>query len=234
MVFVMRKLDCGRQTLAEKLRALRRGQAITLEIMEAKTHIQKKYLEALEQGHFELLPEPIYARNFIRAYARALGADETYFLELYEEECGACDLIGPMSSPRQKVERKKFFVWNNFIRFGLLGSLICALFIYVGFQVFSIIQSPKVIILSPANDTLTHDAQLNVKGIVEGEASVFINGEPVVVDENNTFNASVDLQEGLNTLMIEAQRRYSKKSVVERSVVFDPKPWITQVSYFEN
>jgi len=230
----MRKLDCGHQTLAEKLRELRRGKAITLEIMEAQTHIQKKYLEALERGYFEQLPEPIYVRNFIRAYTRLLGADETYFLELYEEECGACDLIGPLSSPRQKVERKKFFIWNNFLRFGVFGAIICALFVYIGFQVFSIIQSPKIIVFSPANDTLTHEAQLSVKGIVKGEASVFINGEPVVVDENNTFNTSVDLQEGLNTLVIEAERRYSKKSVIQRSVVFDPKPWITQVSYYEN
>ncbi|MBU4315501.1 helix-turn-helix domain-containing protein [Patescibacteria group bacterium] len=229
----MRKLDCEPQTLAKKLRALRRGKAVSLKMMERETHIQKKYLEALEQGRFEDLPEPIYARNFIRAYARALGADETYFLELYEEECGACDLIGPMRSPRQRVERKKFFVWNHFLRFSGIGCLLVGVFAYIGWQVFSIIQSPKVILLSPANDSLTHEAQLNVRGIVEGEASVYVNGEPIVVDENRTFNAYVDLREGLNTLVIEAERRYSRKSVIQRSVVFDPEPWITQVSYLE-
>ncbi len=232
MVFVMRKLDSQKQNLGQKLRALRRGQAITLDIIERQTHIQRKYLEALERGHFEKLPEPIYARNFIRSYARALGADETYFLELYEEECGACDLLGPSRSPRQRVERKKFFVWNRFMRFGALSCLLAGVFIYIGYQIFSIIESPKVILLSPANDTLTHEAKLNVRGLVEGDASVYINNEPIVVNADNTFDAYVDLREGLNTLVVEAEKRYSRKSIIERSVVFDPQPWITQVSYF--
>lgn len=231
MVFVMRKLDSEPQTLGKKLRALRRGKAITLDIMERTTHIQRKYLEALEQGRFESLPEPLYARNFIRAYTRALGADETYFLELYEEECGACDLIAPMCSPRQRVNKRRFVIWNHFVRYSALAGLMLLIFGYIGYQVVSIIQAPNIVLLTPATDMLTHEAQLLVQGMVEGEASVFINGEQIVVNEDLTFNTSVDLREGINTLTVEAERRYSRRSVVERSVVFDPQQGISQVSY---
>ena len=95
MVFVMRKLDRVPQTLGEKLRALRRGQAVSLIMLEETTHIQRRYLEALERGRYDELPEPLYTRNFIKAYARVLGADETYFLELYEQESGRMDLLAP-------------------------------------------------------------------------------------------------------------------------------------------
>ncbi|EKD47482.1 MAG: DNA-binding protein [uncultured bacterium] len=228
----MRKLDSEPQSLAKKLRALRRGKAVTLDMMERHTHIQRKYLEALEQGRFECLPEPLYARNFIRAYARALEADESYFLELYEEECGVCDLIGPMCSPRQKVDRKRFIIWNQMVRYSALACLLLLIFGYIGWQVFSIIQPPSIVLLSPATDVLIHEARLSVYGIVEGEASVFINGEPIVVNEDFTFDASVDLREGMNILVIEAERRYSRRAVIERSVVFDPQQGISQVSYF--
>lgn len=231
MVFVMRKLDCEPQTLGKKLRALRRGKAVTLDIMERSTHIQRKYLEALEQGKFELLPEPLYARNFIRSYTRALGADETYFLELYEEECGACDLIGHMCSPRQRVNKRRFLIWNQLMRYSMLTCLMLLIFGYVGWQIFSIVQAPNIVLLSPATDVLTHEAKLDIQGIVEDESSVYINGEPIVVNEDLTFDTQIDLKEGINTLIIEAERRYSRRAVVERSVVFDPQQGISQVSF---
>ena len=117
MVFVMRKLDRVPQTLAEKLRALRRGQAVSLVMLEETTHIQRRYLEALEKGFYDELPEPLYTRNFIRAYARALGADETYFLELYEEESGRADLLAPHRLPRERVRRAWLFAPAKFFKF---------------------------------------------------------------------------------------------------------------------
>jgi len=232
MVFVKRQLDCEPQSLAEKLRALRRNQAVTLDMMERKTHIQRNYLEALEKGKFEDLPEPLYSRNFIRAYARALGADEKYFLELYDEECGLCDLIEPMCSPRQRVNKKRFYVWSKFIRYGLIASLLLCVVSYIGWQVISIIEPPKIILLSPAADMLTHEAEISIHGLVEGEASVYVNGEPIVVNDDFSFEATVDLEQGLNNLIIEAERRYSRQAVIERSVVFDPQSGISQVGYF--
>lgn len=231
MVFVKRQLDEGPKSLSEKLRDLRRNHAVTLDMMERKTHIQRNYLEALERGAFEDLPEPLYARNFIRAYARALGADERYFLELYDEECGLCDLIAPMCTPRQRVRKKRFYIWNRFIRYGFLAFLLLSVISYIGYQVISIVEPPEIVLLSPSSDLLTHDAEIAVYGLVEGEASVFVNGEPIVVNEDFTFSTTVDLNQGLNDLVIEAQRRYSRRATIERSVVFDPKTGITQVSY---
>lgn len=223
MVFVKRKLDCEPRGLADKLRALRRNQAVTLDMMERKTHIQRNYLEALENGRFEDLPEPMYARNFIRAYARVLGADEKYFLELYDEECGLCDLIEPMCSPRQRVRPKRFYIWSRVVRYGLIASLLLCVLGYIGYQVISIITPPEIVLLSPADDILTHEANILVHGFVEGEASVYINGEPIVVNDDFTFQARVDLDQGLNDLLIEAERRYSRRAVIQRSVVFDPQ-----------
>ncbi len=233
MVFVKRQLDGEPQSLAEKLRALRRNQAVTLDMMEGKTHIQRNYLEALEKGKFEDLPEPLYARNFIRAYARALGADEKYFLELYDEECGLCDLIEPMCSPRQRVKSKRFYIWNKFVRYGIIAALLLCVVSYIGWQLISIIEPPEIVLLSPADDILTHDAEISVYGLVEGEASVYINGEPIVVNDDFTFETTVDLEQGLNDLVIEAERRYSRKAIIERSVVFDPQAQsgISQVGY---
>ena len=36
--------------------------------------IQKSFLQAFEMGNYAKLPDPIYARNYLKVYVRALGA----------------------------------------------------------------------------------------------------------------------------------------------------------------
>lgn len=231
MIFVRRQLDQLPQTLGEKLRALRRGQAVSLEMMERDTQIRRSYLQALERGEYEKLPEPLYARNFIRSYARVLGADEDYFLELYEEECGLCDLIIPMQTPRQKMNRGRLRIWNSFIKFGLLSLILIFAFGYLGWQVRSIVAPPEIVIVSPANESLTADATITIEGFVDNDATVYVNGKQVVVNTDSTFITQIDLQKGLNEILIEAERRYSRRAIIKRNVVFSPESGISHVSF---
>ncbi len=231
MVFVMRKLDRVPQTLGEKLRALRRGQSVMLDVMERETHIQRRYLEALERGRYEDLPEPMYTRNFIRAYARALHADEQYFIELYEEECGRCDLLDPLRLPRQRVKRGSFFNLPNIVTAGLLGLVAIVICGYFGWQFRELVRPPEVVLFTPNDGTATHSALLSVEGEVKkGEVTLVINGESVVVNADNTFAEIIDLERGLNVITIEAKRRYSRPAVLYRRVVFEPESEISSVS----
>ena len=51
--------------------------------IEAKTKIRAKYLRALENEEWDLLPGPAYVRSFLREYAEALGLDPRPLLEEY-------------------------------------------------------------------------------------------------------------------------------------------------------
>ncbi len=63
--------------ISQYLLRVRQEKSIRIEEVAAKTHIQKNCLQALEAGHFEELPEPVYVQGFIRRYADALGLDGT-------------------------------------------------------------------------------------------------------------------------------------------------------------
>lgn len=56
---------------------VRQEKSIRVEEIAAKTMIRQRFLEALEEGRFEDLPEPIYVQGFIRRYGDALGLDGT-------------------------------------------------------------------------------------------------------------------------------------------------------------
>ena len=223
MVFVMRKLDRDPQRLGEKLRALRRGQAVSMEMMEKATLVQRKYLIALEKGNYPALPEPLYTRNFIRSYARVLKADEDYFLELYAEECGLCDLVEPMRTPRQRMRGMKLLVWNRFVKLGLISLVAFSVFGYLGWQIKSITAAPELFIFAPVDASMTTEAFTTVEGMVDGEATVYVNGENIVVDEDHSFSVIVDLEKGLNVITVEAERRYSRRAELSKRVVFEPE-----------
>jgi len=61
--------------ITQKLRQVREQKAIALEQVAAKILVRPVFLNALEEGRFEDLPEPVYISGFIRRYADALGLD---------------------------------------------------------------------------------------------------------------------------------------------------------------
>lgn len=72
--------------LGEDLRKAREATGLTLEDINRRTRIPKKYLEALEEEAFQTLPAPVYVRTFLRAYAKVVGLDPLLVIRQYQQE----------------------------------------------------------------------------------------------------------------------------------------------------
>lgn len=73
------------ESLGKKFQTARETQELTLEQMVSKTRIQESNLRALEADSLEQLPERVFTKGFVRAYARSLELDEKECLRLFEE-----------------------------------------------------------------------------------------------------------------------------------------------------
>jgi cytoskeletal protein RodZ len=62
---------------------IRQTKGISLEQISDLTKLRVSTLKAIEDGDFDALPGGIYNISYIRQYARAIDADETYLLHLY-------------------------------------------------------------------------------------------------------------------------------------------------------
>jgi cytoskeletal protein RodZ len=69
--------------IGETLRDARMRARIDVSEIEAKTKIRAKYLRALENEEWGLLPGPTYVKSFLRTYAQALGLDGKALVEEY-------------------------------------------------------------------------------------------------------------------------------------------------------
>jgi len=66
------------------LREARLRQRIDISEIESETKIRAKYLRALENEEWDLLPGPTYVKSFLRTYAEALGLDGKLLIEEYK------------------------------------------------------------------------------------------------------------------------------------------------------
>jgi cytoskeleton protein RodZ len=67
--------EAERPGIGHLLERARRKRGMSLEDAERATRIRKDYLEKLESDDHAAMPEPIYVRGFVRAYANYLGLD---------------------------------------------------------------------------------------------------------------------------------------------------------------
>ncbi len=222
MSFIIRKFDQALK-LGEKIKALRKLANITIGEMEAKTKISKTVLKAFEAGQYDRLPEPIYARNFLKIIAKTLQADESYFLDLYENERGTCDFIGKASLPRERPHASRFLVASKLVKVGGISLVALAVVFYLGVQIRSIVKAPTLFVNAPADGLTTQDATIFVTGEAEEGSQVTINGTPVLLSTSGAFEQEVALERGINVITVEGAKRYSKKATAYRRVILDHK-----------
>ncbi|MGD8805325.1 MAG: helix-turn-helix domain-containing protein [Chloroflexota bacterium] len=102
--------------LGTLLREAREARAVTLAEAQEATKINSRYLEALEDGRYDVLPSEVHVRGYLRNYARYLHLDPKPLLDRYalnregrrqapaepetDEDLSA---LGPLDAPEEQV-----------------------------------------------------------------------------------------------------------------------------------
>ena len=61
--------------LGEYLRQMRESRGVSLEEVASATNVSLRYLTAIEEGQYDVLPPDVYVRGFLTAYGEFLGID---------------------------------------------------------------------------------------------------------------------------------------------------------------
>jgi cytoskeleton protein RodZ len=90
------------------LREARMRARIDVSEIEATTKIRAKYLRALENEEWGLLPGPTFVKSFLRTYAQALGLDGRSLVEEYRlhHERPSEGALEPIVSSSQRTRRR--------------------------------------------------------------------------------------------------------------------------------
>jgi cytoskeleton protein RodZ len=81
--------------MGRNLRLGREGLGLSVEDVVQRTKISKVNVLALEAGDAEALPHPVYAKGFVRNYAKLLGLDPDAYAEALSREFQVGDNVAP-------------------------------------------------------------------------------------------------------------------------------------------
>jgi len=122
--------------IGETLREARMRQQIDIGEVERTTKIRAKYLRALENEEFDLLPGPTFVRSFLKTYADHLGLDARVIVEEFRASSEGLPDEDPMPafrsppSPREPIRYERRSPTGLLVAAGIAAVLV--LFLVLG------------------------------------------------------------------------------------------------------
>ena len=155
--------------IGNSLREARLRQGFELPRVEADTKIRAKYLRALEEEHFEVLPGETYVKGFLRTYAEYLGLDGQLYVDEYNSRFAREEEF-PVQSPAARRPRPRK-VESNFVVVALAGIVAVTILVVVAWKFGSSGETANVI---PDADLVETTAPTSTSGDTTSEPA----GEP--------------------------------------------------------
>ncbi len=220
MSFFQRKpILLDEETIAEQLRRTRQSKEIKLEEVSKRLKIKTAYLDALEKGRYDLLPTGVYGRNFLREYAGFLGLDSKQLLQQYYREVRITPVEEGQFFDRQVISKRYLLALPQLFRNAIIGILIVACLVYLGFLLKRIFEPPFLALSFPPDNYTTSEVQLVIQGQSEPETEITINGQHVLADNEGKFEREIYLQTGINAITVISEKKYSRPAIVTKQVL---------------
>jgi len=118
--------------IGNSLREARLRQGFELPRAEADTKIRAKYLRALEEEHFEVLPGETYVKGFLRTYSEYLGLDGQLYVDEYNSRFAREEEF-PVQSPAARQPRARRME-SNFVVVALAGIVAVTILVVVAWK----------------------------------------------------------------------------------------------------
>lgn len=193
--------------IGARLKEARVAQNLSLDSLQETTKIQKRYLLAIEEGNFQILPGKFYARAFIKEYAAAVGLDPNELLEEYKDEVPKTEEDNEVQYTRMQRTKKVSNPEKSSNVFSIIPTIIVVLLVIGIFVVAwyfvqqamaddgsQPVEDPNdnVIINEPADNENTDNANSDA----ENEETNSGSDESGAADENDTGSEGGEGTEG--------------------------------------
>lgn len=117
----------GTQEFGEYLRQRREEQGLTIADVSDRTKIHMRHIRAIEEGRLEALPGIVYAKAFVRHYARAVGEDPdamaAQFHQVIQLQGESAGLTGYRRRSRRRARRGSRIPWPWVVVIAALAGL---------------------------------------------------------------------------------------------------------------
>lgn len=208
--------------IGQKFQEERLRRKLTLADISNSTKIREEFLDAIEKGEYNKLPSPSYAQGFVRSYASYLDINEEESLALFRREFDEDKAIEVL--PKGLTPESEFSIKKRRLGRGTIISILIflVLLIFLFFQYRAAIFNPPLSVGLPKEGEIINSTNVFVKGKTDPNATVLIDNEETVVEDNGTFEKRMVFFPGTISLEIKSVNRFGKESIVTRKIIVRP------------
>ncbi|HOU75996.1 MAG TPA: helix-turn-helix domain-containing protein [Candidatus Dojkabacteria bacterium] len=199
--------DFSYLTPGKLLHDARENKGLDIEHVAMSIKIRKDYIIAIENDDYSDFESPVYAKGFIKLYARFLGIDEENIMALYRRFISIDGKANEPEVPKstRPISKLNFVITPKTIAIGSIALILLVILGYLFLQVYYYQKPPNLQINIPTEErTETDNRTVTVSGYTDIGASVLINDSIVNVDEKGYFETEVTLRVGDNVIIIKA------------------------------
>lgn len=114
------------------LREARESLGISIGDVSSRTRLSVDQIRAIEEEDLERLPEPVYVRAFLRAYAKAIGIDYEPVVNDYVTRCGGGGVRIPEHAPEEAFREVAYYDTPRPSRWKFVGLLALIVVVTLG------------------------------------------------------------------------------------------------------
>lgn len=202
------------QSVGSLIKNIRVQKKVSKKRLEKATKIKADFIDYLEEERWDLLPEYPVTVGFVKNISAYLDINEEKALALLRRDFPKKDL---RINPKPEVSNK--FVWSPNTTLVLCISVLSLLILgYLFYQYSNFTRPPEIEVFSPTPDQIVNTRTIEVEGLTDDEASLTVNNQPVVVNEDGSFKAEISIYEGTSQIEFVAKKRSGKETTVVRKI----------------
>lgn len=211
-----------RKTLQELLKELIAAKGSNADKLAASSNIPSRFINLLIEGKYKDLPSKPYIRGYLIKMASILEVNPELLLESYNSSVEL-----PSSGKTDRLPTNRFAIKP--MNRGLVTAVVIIVILVgiIAFRFNDIIGTPSIQVNVP---TTTLSQTIQVTGVVQPGDSVSLNGETIYPATDGTFETSVLLSPGLNTLQFTVKRFLGRETDLTKQILYQTQATSTQPS----
>lgn len=208
--------------IGKRLREERERLGLSLDTISQYTKIPQKYLRALENNDYLLLPSMAHTKAFIGKYADLLGLPKKQLLALFKAEHYQEEKIIPQKhiSVFKKLSHATIVLTTNQAVIFVVACISLIFLFYIYSQLRTLLAAPYIVLNSPSEGEIVEETYITVEGQTENDAILLINNHQIDVESDGYFKEKIELSNEYNqNIIVTAINKVSKaKTEIRRAI----------------
>ncbi len=218
------------QNIGDLLREKRKQLGKDIKDIAETTKIRTEYLVALETGNYDKFAANVYAKGFLKKYAKHLGINPDRAVAMYrrEQKSRTAVELGPAGYFAARLNTVSLDINPTRLMALIIALIIAGFALYIVAQISAVARPPKLEVISPV--TLASGAReviqvtqnpMTLVGLVDPGSSLELNGQRINTNNFERFTVNgLELNEGENNFVLLATNQFNQTSRIDLVVVF--------------